>query len=499
MSIAQYLSKLGLGVNAQGVLSAAKGGTGGSSGGGGGSNNSPTITAITYPGNDTAVDTAGGSTVTLTGTNFNTGVNVVINGVSAPVVTRISATELTFTTPAQPTGSYIVYVINTDGTTALLVPGIQYSPAPSWTTAAGNLGTAVVSGSFSTTLASTGDAPITYSIISGTLPSGITLNSSTGVLGGTAGSVANTTTYNFTVRSTDAQAQDTDRAFSITVNPYAPPPSVDYLVVAGGGGAVGEYTGNAVPGGGGGGGGVVYQTNYSGLTIGTTYAITVGAGGTKSIFNTSTVGGNGGNSSIASLIVAIGGGGGGSYQAGAAGGSGGGGGNGGAGGSTTQALSGTKPAGATAYGTNGGTGGTSNQGGPGGGGATIAGSNPTGINGANGGSGFTTSITGTAIEYAGGGGGGGYYQNPATGGSGLGGGANGGSTTTNATLATPNRGGGGGSAPNNRVASAGGSGVVIIRYPDTYSVPAAVTGSPTLTVTGGYKIYTFTSSGSITL
>jgi hypothetical protein len=39
---------------------------------------------------------------------------------------------------------------------------------------------------------------------------------------------------------------------------------------------------------------------------------------------------------------------------------------------------------------------------------------------------------------------------------------------------------------------------VVIRYPDTNIAAASTTGSPTITVTGGYRIYTWTSSGSIT-
>jgi hypothetical protein len=46
---------------------------------------------------------------------------------------------------------------------------------------------------------------------------------------------------------------------------------------------------------------------------------------------------------------------------------------------------------------------------------------------------------------------------------------------------------------------AGGSGVVIIRYPDTFAAATATTGSPTITVAGGYRVYKFTGSGSITL
>jgi hypothetical protein len=40
--------------------------------------------------------------------------------------------------------------------------------------------------------------------------------------------------------------------------------------------------------------------------------------------------------------------------------------------------------------------------------------------------------------------------------------------------------------------------VVIIRYADTFSPAASTTGSPTYTVTGGYRIYQWTASGSIT-
>jgi hypothetical protein len=45
---------------------------------------------------------------------------------------------------------------------------------------------------------------------------------------------------------------------------------------------------------------------------------------------------------------------------------------------------------------------------------------------------------------------------------------------------------------------AGGKGVVILRYPSTFSLASATTGSPTQTTTGGYHIYQFNDSGSIT-
>jgi hypothetical protein len=37
-----------------------------------------------------------------------------------------------------------------------------------------------------------------------------------------------------------------------------------------------------------------------------------------------------------------------------------------------------------------------------------------------------------------------------------------------------------------------------LRYSDTNTLATATTGSPTVTTAGGYRIYTFTASGSIT-
>jgi hypothetical protein len=179
----------------------------------------PKIQSITYPGDNTAVNTAGGDTVVLTGTGFVSGCTVLVNGSAAPVVTFNSSTSVEFIAPALAAGGYAIYLVNPDGGTAIAVPGLQYSGVPAWSTASGSVGSVYETTAFNSTVTATGDAPVAYSLYSGSLPTGANLNSSTGLISGTSSATASTTTYNFTIRATDAENQDTDRAFSITVNP----------------------------------------------------------------------------------------------------------------------------------------------------------------------------------------------------------------------------------------------------------------------------------------
>lgn len=182
-----------------------------------GSGGGPKVLGIAYPGNDTAVDTLGSGTVTITGSGFVSGVQVRVNSILATTVTYTSATSIAFTAPANAAGTYSLYVINPDGGTAIYVPGIQYSALPVWSTSAGSLGSPEIGTSVSYSVGATGDSGITYSVTSGALPPGLSLNSSTGAITGTAPSPAANTVYNFTVTAVDAQQQDASRTFSINV------------------------------------------------------------------------------------------------------------------------------------------------------------------------------------------------------------------------------------------------------------------------------------------
>jgi hypothetical protein len=178
----------------------------------------PAITSLSYPGSATAADTAGGETITITGTGFVTGVTVTVGGTAAPAVSFVSATTLTITTPAKAAGDYDVVVTNTDTGSATFINGISYNGIPAWSTSAGSLGTFASAETISTiTLAATepDGGTITFNITNGALPTGLSLTGAN--IDGTTSLETAETLYTFTVTATDNESQTTPRVFTITV------------------------------------------------------------------------------------------------------------------------------------------------------------------------------------------------------------------------------------------------------------------------------------------
>ena len=168
------------------------------------------------------------TTINITGTNFvaipivefvnpSTGVHTSANSVSLTNSTTLSV-NVTLAS-----GNYYVRVENPDGTAGRSTNNIiTASTAPSFSTAAGSLGTIV--GNFSgtvATIAGSSDSAITFTETTNVLTNASQANcslASNGVITTTdfGGSSTTPTTYNFTIRITDAEGQTVDRSFSLT-------------------------------------------------------------------------------------------------------------------------------------------------------------------------------------------------------------------------------------------------------------------------------------------
>jgi len=165
------------------------------------------------------------TTISITGTNF----------VSIPIVEFIKtdgsvtlANTVAFTNATTlsvnvtlASGNYYVRIENPDGNAGRSTNNIlTASTAPSFSTSAGSLGT--FAGNFSgtvATIAGSSDSTIAFSETTSVLTgAGVTLNTSTGALTTSDFGASSTTptTYNFTIRITDAEGQTADRNFSFT-------------------------------------------------------------------------------------------------------------------------------------------------------------------------------------------------------------------------------------------------------------------------------------------
>jgi hypothetical protein len=425
-------------------------------------------------------------TTTVTGGNFASDVEIVFTGQddvdrAAKNIVRSSSTSLIVTRPDSfPVEQEPYTMTATNAGITNPSTGVNkltdYFDAGSgivWVTTS-PLQDATLDVAYSVTLEAT-DADGTtvgYAVTTGSLPTGLSLNGSTGVISGTPTTVESQT---FTVTATDAGGNSSVREFSLTVVTL----QVDYLVIAGGGGG-------SMGRGGGGAGGYRTSAGTSGgggsaestlsLDAGTSYTVTVGAGGAND---------TAGSNSVFSTVTSIGGGeGGGFNEPGGSGGSGGG----------SEKSSEPGGLGTANQGFNGGVGpsdrAANTRSGGGGGGASEVGENSIsggGGRGGNGGDGVSSSITGTAVIRGGGGGGGGDVNRPVgTGGAG-GGGTDG--------PGTVNTGGGGGGTynPSNLPGGAGGSGVVILSYPSAFTITVGAGLVSSTTVVGANKVTVLTS------
>lgn len=465
-------------------------------------------------------ESAGSGSFTVSGTNFVSGAiayAVGTNGIEyqATTTTYNSLVQLSvvFNNLSAAYEPYDIKVTNPSNLFGLLPDAFYINDSPVWSTSSGSLGS--YGSSTSIQLSATDDESnsITYSLVSGSLPNGLSLSSS-GLISGTVSAPAGT--YTFTVAASDGSNSLVTRSFNIIV----PSPVVtggtlssdstyyyrtftgngtlqistsslyaDILMVAGGGGG-GKHSG-----GGGGAGGLVYKDSI--VVPVSSNSIVIGSGGTGrnvgSYSQSTDSGGAGSDGTNTTFLtyIAYGGGGGGSGGTGTVGRSGGS--SGGSARNDGAAQAATQPSSATGGYGNIGAGTTSgaidpNYPGHGGGGAGQQGQLGTQQQGGAGGNGLNTwstwaTATSTGVNgyYAGGGGANIQYGTGNGGAGGLGGGGNGGGYANGTASGigyngvTNTGGGGGGHAYDitpSQASSAGrngngGSGIVIVRYTKT--------------------------------
>jgi len=164
----------------------------------------PTVSSVA----GTSGTAAGGTSITITGTNFLAGATVTVGGAACTSVTRVSSTSITCTTPAGSAGAQDVVVTNTDIQSATLSGGFTYIATPS-TPATPDLDSGSDSGSSSSDNV-TSDSTPTISV--GSVSNGNTVT----VTATKAGSTSVTCTFTATGQSSCDLATLADGVWSIT-------------------------------------------------------------------------------------------------------------------------------------------------------------------------------------------------------------------------------------------------------------------------------------------
>ena len=185
----------------------------------------PTITAVS----PTSFTGNSGTSFTISGSTFMPDAQVKFvssNGAEylASTVTFANSYYLQATTPKVFTVAeepLSIKVVQNQGLSiGSLLNAIDCGGVPSWTNAAGQIGGTIYDGTSSSTTVIATDpegGPVSYSLSSGTLPTGLSLGSSNGIISGTTANSASNTTFNFSLAASDFQQNQTTRSFSMSV------------------------------------------------------------------------------------------------------------------------------------------------------------------------------------------------------------------------------------------------------------------------------------------
>ena len=241
-----------------------------------------------------------GTAITITGSNYKSGLSVQFIGTNSvvynsPLATFVGATTATATTPNLPVAHepYDIKIINSDNQFAILENALDSGGTPVWNTAPGTISTIYEQSPLNASISATDPDGTSIVYSSTNLPSWMSLNSSTGALTGTSPDVASSTTYSFDITASDGVNTST-RSFNTVVNIFSVPtaPTIGTVTLSGntatvpftapssnGGQTITSYTATSSQGG---LTGTLSQAGsgsitVSGLSTGTSYTFTVTA------------------------------------------------------------------------------------------------------------------------------------------------------------------------------------------------------------------------------
>jgi hypothetical protein len=178
----------------------------------------PTLSAVT----PTQGSMSGGTTVTISGSNFVSGATVSFGGTAASNVAFNSSTSLTATTPAHAAGLVNITITNPDGQNGTLTNAFTYTAlAPTLTSVSPNSGSK--NGGTVVTLTGTNFISGATATFGGTAATILTLNSTT-ITATTPGHAVGT--VNVTVTNPDAQNATLSGGFTYTA------PGINFIQVA---------------------------------------------------------------------------------------------------------------------------------------------------------------------------------------------------------------------------------------------------------------------------